>query len=350
MVEMTASMADLSAENRGPARGLASSESRQGARGLASSKSHRSARGLASSQSRRAAGTLASWAAGGLASLLLLGLPSACTTTPLAPSGACARDLAVEATCGSAIDGGTPAALGLAGYSCTGSARPDDSPAYVQGVPQGMVCANQPAPDGGASAGGNAAYCCTTASTPCAYNPVAICNAGTFGYQCRGSTRPESFNVELTCEQGVFEGDLIDYCCSGTGLSSGCQEKDTLNCAAGLTGWLCPSNVLPRGEDLGANKSRADNYYLLCPVPTASLQAGYDTFCCYPPAVTPPGSSCVQDTTVPGCAPGRFGFACYGPDKPEQSYLPMNCPDPGVPGTSYQGYPATLYCCDFVSG
>jgi hypothetical protein len=287
--------------------------------------------------------------AGHLGALLAVGLLlGACSNTALPQDGTCVHDLTVEATCGSTIDGGTPASLGLAGYSCTGSARPDQNPTYVQGVPQGMICANQAAPDGGAPVGNG--YCCTTATTPCAYNPVAICGGGTFGYQCQGAIRPESFNAELTCEQGVYEGNLIDYCCSGTQLSPGCQEKDTLSCSAGLTGWLCPTGVLPRGEDLGANKSRADNYYLLCPVPTPSLQAGFDTFCCYPPATTPSNSSCNQDTTVPGCAPGRFGFACYGPDTPGQSYVPINCPDPGVPGTSYQGYPATLYCCDFMSG
>ena len=46
-------------------------------------------------------------------------------------------------------------------------------------------------------------------------------------------------------------------------------------------------------------------------------------------------------------APGRFGFACYGFDTPEQDYLPMHCPEPGFRGTSAEGYPATLYCCDF---
>jgi hypothetical protein len=57
----------------------------------------------------------------------------------------------------------------------------------------------------------------------------------------------------------------------------------------------------------------------------------------------------VQDTSVPGCAPGRFGFACYGPENPHDDYLPMQCNSPGVQGMSAEGYPATLYCCDFVA-
>jgi len=65
------------------------------------------------------------------------------------------------------------------------------------------------------------------------------------------------------------------------------------------------------------------------------------------PALIPPGATCVQDTVVPGCAAGRFGFACYGPDTPDQDYAPMSCPDPGVAGNSAEGYAATLYCCDF---
>ena len=73
----------------------------------------------------------------------------------------------------------------------------------------------------------------------------------------------------------------------------------------------------------------------------------YKNYCCYPPAPLPERGSCVSHTEVPDCKSGRFGFACYGPDRPEDSYLPMRCPESGSAGLSAEGYPATLYCCDF---
>jgi hypothetical protein len=73
----------------------------------------------------------------------------------------------------------------------------------------------------------------------------------------------------------------------------------------------------------------------------------YNNYCCFPPAPLPEGASCVQHPGVPDCAPGRFGFACYGTDRPQDDYLPMQCPEPGRPGLSREGYPATLYCCEF---
>jgi hypothetical protein len=279
---------------------------------------------------------------------LLVGgiLVGGCTTNTAIPNGLCAQDPGVEATCTAGRDGGSAQSLGLTGYQCSGTARPDQTPTYIQGVPQGLVCANQTKP--GADGGTPGAYCCTSETTNCAFNPIAICDPGTYGYKCQGANRPEAYNPELACGQGVVDGTLIDYCCSGTGLPQGCTELDTAPCAGSLVGWGCPasSGVLPKGQDLAMSKSRADQYYLLCAVP--NLIGPNNIFCCYPPAVVPPGGSCVQDTTVPGCAPGRFGFACYGPDQPQQDFPPMRCPDPGVPGTSYQGYPATLYCCDFA--
>jgi hypothetical protein len=270
---------------------------------------------------------------------------AACTDAQPA-DGTCALAATPTWSCGAPVtdaDGGAGAAqdVGLVAYACTGTARPDDSARYVQGVPEGMVCADVADPSGGAPG-----YCCTAQTTDCAYDPVAICNAPTFGYQCRGADRPESLNPLLTCGQGIREGDYINYCCSGTPQPDGCTQTDAIGCSSRLMGWTCTGTNLPRAEELGSNKSRADYYYLLCPTPTPA-GGGLNAYCCYTPALVPIGGSCVEHTSVPGCAPGRFGFACYGPDTPEDDYAPMHCPDPGFPGTSAQGFPATLYCCDF---
>jgi hypothetical protein len=277
---------------------------------------------------------------------------AACTTTTAEPlEGTCIVDDTLTASCNDTPDGG-PATLGLVGYDCTGTgARPDlQQASYVGGVPEGIICADKtPLPDGGVPSGPQS-YCCTSGPTTCAYNPSAACGAGTYDYQCQNINRPESYNPTISCGQGVRGPEYVDYCCAGIKQPVGCMEFDGLGCAAGLVGWTCPTvpaGTIPKGQDLGDNKSRADQYYLVCSTPMVSPSGKVNDFCCYPPAAVPPGSSCYEDISVPGCAVGRFGFACYGPEKPSDDFPPMNCPDAGFPGTSMDGYPGTLYCCDF---
>jgi hypothetical protein len=274
---------------------------------------------------------------------LALALGAACSARQPLVDGLCELDPDPALGCDGAVDGGAGQDLGLTGWSCTGTARPDQDPRYVDGVPQGTVCADRGAMGDGAKHG----FCCTTQTTSCAFNPVAICDAPGFGFQCRGANRPESLNALLSCGNGVKQDELINYCCSGAPQPPGCQQSDAVVCSPRLLGWTCKGANLPKGEQLGANKSRADTYYLLCPTPTPAANVAYNTYCCYSPALVPIGGSCVQHTAVPGCASGRFGFACYGPDTPEDDYLPMRCPEPGFRGISAEGYPATLYCCDF---
>jgi hypothetical protein len=271
-------------------------------------------------------------------SLLGLAVLVGCTSEPVP---------AVDGTCEPAsvdcsVDGIAGDGLGLAGYACTGQARPDSHPKYLDGVPQGMVCAER----GPAESDGKTSYCCTVDTVPCAYNPVASCESqDTVGFQCRGSSRPEMLNPTISCTQGIREGDFIDYCCSGTQRIHACADFG--GCASGRTGWTCKSGVLPSSQDLGPNQSRSNLYRMLCPVPVQAANPIYYNFCCFVPAPRPPGASCVQDIEVPGCQPGRFGIACYGPDRPDQDFRSLTCPEPGVPGVSAEGYAATLYCCDF---
>jgi hypothetical protein len=276
------------------------------------------------------------------ASLVFVG-SYACSSEMTPVTGSCVVDSNPELACGRQSDGTVDETLGLVGYSCTGRARPDDQATFIEGVPRGTVCADR-GPVGASLAKG---YCCTKDVTSCAYNPVAICDPLHYGYQCRGANRPESFNSTIHCGQGVRRDDLIDYCCSGTPQPDGCLQSDSVRCSPRLSGWTCLGKNKPKGEQLGANKSRADLYYLLCPVPTPAPNPDYNNYCCYPPALVPIGGSCIENNAVPGCASGRFGFACYGPDTPDENYLPMRCREPGFAGKSAEGYPATLYCCDF---
>jgi hypothetical protein len=284
---------------------------------------------------------------------LLLG---ACTTNTETPNGSCQLDDAITASCNStSADGGAPPTLGLTGYTCTGSARPDLAANYAGGVPQGTICANQIPPGDGGAPVSPQTYCCTQPDTTCAYNPTADCDPTTYGYECQNVNRPESYNPKIQCGQGVRGNELVDYCCTGTPApmsATSCREQDGLaGCVAGLVGWVCPLNLLPKGQDLMSNKSRADQYFLLCSMPQLAPVGKLNDFCCYPPAQIPPGGTCTEDVQVSNCNPlTQFGFACYGDDTPADDYPPIVCPNSGTPGTSMEGYPAMLYCCNFING
>lgn len=279
------------------------------------------------------------WTAGFAGAALLLALMAgACSTSLPSRSGACY--VAPEA-CSAGNDAGAVAIEGLTGYSCVGPTRPDDDSTYIDGVPRGAVCSDR------GTKGDDKLYCCTPRTTTCAYDPVAACKTGTYGYQCRGAERPDALNPTIVCGQGLRDDDLIDYCCSGTRPEPSCQQYDAAGCAPGLDGWLCTTDELPSEEQLGPNESRADYTYALCAVAQPAPNPSVHYHCCYTPKGVPIGASCVQHPTVPGCAAGNFGFACYGPDRPEDDYPPMHCDGDGVRGRSAEGYPATLYCCTF---
>jgi hypothetical protein len=285
-----------------------------------------------------------------LASLLLAGPTVACTTHQTESNGTCLPDPAVSCS----VNGFSAESIHLAGYSCTGSARPDENSTYIDGVPQGMVCADEGVVsvagiDGGVARNdGKSGYCCTNFTTQCSLNPAAICDPGNYGYQCLGANRPEAVNPAISCNQGIREANLINYCCSGTQRATNCTQSDAIGCVSGMTGWTCPVGSQPTAQDMGANKSRADSFYLLCPVPTIAANPKYQTFCCFIPGLNPVGGTCLQNMTTTLCAPGRFGIACYGPDTPEQNFQRLSCPEPGAPGLSEQGYPSTIYCCDYT--
>ncbi|HEY6081152.1 MAG TPA: hypothetical protein VIW29_20195 [Polyangiaceae bacterium] len=273
---------------------------------------------------------------GALAALASL----ACSSALAERDGVCREDATFDCRV-SPMRGAEPIDVGLVGYGCSGSERPDRDARYEERIPMGKVCAER-----GATAEGLRGFCCTASTTSCAYDPVAACEGGA-GYRCRGADRPEALNAAISCGNGVRRDIYIDYCCTGPEPPEPCIQVNTIGCSERLTGFSCPGAALPRGEELPASESRADYYRLLCPMPTPASNVTRSNYCCYMPALIPPGASCVQNTHVPGCAAGRFGFACYGPDTPNQDYAPMSCPEPGFAGESAEGYPATLYCCDF---
>jgi hypothetical protein len=302
-----------------------------------------------------------------LCALLLTGGALAGCTKTSAFSNSCQRteSLLCDTVLAGNPDAGVP--LGLVGYSCTGTDRPDDNATVIQGVPQGQICADQ-----GTLPDGTFGWCCSAPDqeslTTCAYDPAQTpsCPEG-YAYTCQGADRPEVFNPSVTCGNGVREGNNINYCCHSMGRPVGCTEsRGSCPGAAyvGLTGWVCPKGYRPRGEDYGANESRSDYYYFVCGVPTAAPNGRDNLYCCLIPKPVPPGSSCVYSPDaaatkdangnpitprLPNCGPNRFAFACYGQDTPDQDFAPrMSCTDPPVSGKSDEGYDAHLFCCDYV--
>lgn len=275
--------------------------------------------------------------------LPLLGGAGACFPELAELDGSCRIIPESDLDCRVAGYEGEPKPAGLLGYACSGSARPDLDATLSEGVPLGLLCA-----DKGALDSGEQAYCCTEDVVTCAYNPTEECDTGNVGYQCWGNNRPESLNPSLLCSNGTSERGLYHYCCTGQPEPSPCKESMAVGCGERLLGFLCEGDRLPRGEDYGPNRSRADYFHPLCSVSRTAPNPDFKSYCCYMTLRVPVGGTCVSHASVPGCEAGRFGFACYGPDSPEDDFPPMVCPDPGFPGRSAEGYEATLYCCDFT--
>jgi hypothetical protein len=240
----------------------------------------------------------------------------------------------------------------------------DDDGHFIQGVAYGSICGDMtPVPPDGQGPPTTRDYCCTKPSEPthCALNRnrTPECPEG-YAYQCWGQNRPEVENPAVTCGNGLREGDLINYCCHHAPRPTGCtQAKGATTCMGGLIGWVCPTMPIefrPRGEDFGANESRADYYYFVCGVPTLAPNGRDNVYCCFSPSPVLPGGSCVYSpgsanaaNGIP-CAAGKFAFACYGRDTPDEDYFPrIQCKESGVAGKSDTGYAANLFCCDYVA-
>jgi hypothetical protein len=267
----------------------------------------------------------------------------------------------------------------LVPYVCGAGDRPDSDPSYVTGYPEGRVCADV----GPIGEDGSRGYCCGPTVGSCGLNPTVecpqpkacadkpedTCNERYYAFQCVGGTRPDFLNSDLYCRNGVVaENGFVDYCCRDINLpipspawGTACTEVtgSTTNKTAegtplvcdpsGLTAFTCPMDdltALPTTDTLAASKSRADFYAPMC-TKVGVTSAKQDFYCCYTPKLPPPGGTCQGDMTVPGCAGPRFGFSCYGPDRPDEDYIPFDCSEAGVKGTNQYGYEATLYCCDF---
>lgn len=99
-------------------------------------------------------------------------------------------------------------ATGSAGYTCTGSVRPDAS-----GSLQCSTGVSEPS--------GGTGYCCYTTSTTTAPtctvdSTVTGCTGGSYGFACTSTNQPSDENTNLVCGPGAAgnDGNTL-YCCTG---------------------------------------------------------------------------------------------------------------------------------------
>ncbi len=164
--------------------------------------------------------------------LLLLAIGSCTVTT--GTTGTCSPDSTVAGCVASSI-----------GYSCTGSATPDESNASLN-------CSS-----GTPGNAGSTLYCCAPLPGPGTCAPdstIANCPTSSTGYSCTGTdTPPESYPL-VTCGTGIpGNAGATLYCCTSGGTDAGspeagatCMVDPTVSgCAAGSTGYSCVGGATP---------------------------------------------------------------------------------------------------------
>ncbi len=246
--------------------------------------------------------------------LFVAGVAAGCTTTVTATTTSCSTDAAV-----SCPGGGE-------GWSCDGSARPDEingsiacsTGVAINSTTIGYCCASVSFPTGGA---------CGRDST------VSGCVYGSYGFSCTGQARPEDQDGSLTCSMGVpAGGGSTDYCCLvGYTMAAGCMQDPTVASCQGNSSYAfsCTGSATPAENASG----------LVCTGPSPGPSGG-SAYCCQQQTTTAGG--CSADPTITGCAGGSSGYSCTGGATPAAS---LNCSS-GVAGPSGD----TFYCCGGAAG
>jgi len=188
---------------------------------------------------------------------------------------------------------------------------------YIDGVPQGLVCANQGAVD----ARGRTLLLLGFANIM-RYNPVAICDSGSYGYQCAGRSPEAPMRLSTANqESGKLTYQLLLLRRSA---NPGRYQSDSVGVLAAPDGdGPVRLGNIPLARP--CDKSRADLYYQLAR-PTPAANPATIPSAATLPELAPVGGSCVQDIAVPGCQPGRFRFCLLRVDTPDENYPPMHVP------------------------
>ena len=142
--------------------------------------------------------------------------------------GGCTTTVSATGTTGCTVDN-TLSCSGGTGYQCGGSARPNN---------QGQVC----------NTDGTGLWCCYV-STCNPDSTIAGCVAGSYGYSCSsGQPAPDAADSSLICSIPTRVTGLDEYCCAtSTPVSNAtCSlDQSVQGCPAGSYGFSCTGTDRP---------------------------------------------------------------------------------------------------------
>lgn len=179
----------------------------------------------------------------------------------LAGAGGCTASATVTTSNGSCAADSSVSCSAGDGWSCSGSAEPQDDNAD-------LVCSADQ---------GTGEFCCFTSM--CGYDSSVSCSGGAIGYSCpSGDSAPDTTDPTLVCSEPTVASDGNDeYCCytntvtiaSGTTIT--CTQDPTVTCPDPSSyGFSCTGSDTP-DQDFGSN--------LNCSTPTVT-STGTSTYCC----------------------------------------------------------------------
>lgn len=201
------------------------------------------------------------------------------------------------------------------GYSCTGSAVPEDTDASI-------LCGD------GIETNGVTSYCCNPQSACQIDTTIQSCGTTSTPYTCSGSAVPTDTDPSLNCGSAASgPSGTLSYCCNvPAGVTASCDVDTTItSCGDVSTGYLCTGGLTPTDTDsklvCGDGVSGGD---------------GTEAFCC----IDFTSKTCAADPDVVGCAGNSYGFSCTSSASPDQEDSSLTCSDPIVGKDG-----KTLYCC-----
>lgn len=155
-------------------------------------------------------------------------------------TSACSTSVNVGST-GCQVDGSIACPTGAVGYSCSGSSYPTNN---------GQVC----------NTDGSGSWCCYASA--CAPDPsINTCVANTYGYSCApGEPPPDTTDPSLICSVPLVTNGVDEYCCATSvpvsGASCG-QDFSISGCAAGSYGFSCTGSDRPDQDYSGITCSQS---------------------------------------------------------------------------------------------
>jgi len=159
--------------------------------------------------------------------LLVVSLSLACTLTTVnnGVTNTCTASTTVTGCVGNA-----------SGYSCTGTATPDQTDAT-------LVCSD------GTPSGNATLYCCAPYTASSSSTCAADCTGASIGFSCTGSDTPEQGDSSLVCSTGTAGSGNTLYCCIDNASTSCMQDSTVQGCSGSSVGFSCTGTAPPSQSD-----------------------------------------------------------------------------------------------------